>query len=291
MKSNTKIKEPFPLRAIRWSYPKLEKIAPPIAHNIAWNLFFSPFKFKRPAREEEAFNMASINSILVNGKQVKVFDWGKLGDPVVVMVHGWSGRATQFYKFIEPLIKSGFHVVAFDAPAHGLSEGKNTNIKEFYEVLSYIENNIGKIQIGIGHSFGGVSLLYAKKEGLKLDTIIMVSSPTIGEDILTAFRKKIDASPRTSTALRKMVVSRFDLDFEAITACELAKTISINNHLIIHDKDDFEVPYQNAEALKNINPRAKLILTNKLGHTRILRDDAVVKNILNFIDTPVNQPV
>ncbi len=289
MKTKAKIQEPFALKTIRWVYPKIEKYAPALAHNIAWNLFFSPFKFKRPARETEAFEKAKISSISINGKKIKLFEWGKQGNPIVVMVHGWSGRATQFFKFIEPLVIKDYHVVAFDAPAHGLSEGKTTNIKEFYETLSYIEKNIGQIKIGVGHSFGGVSLLYAIKEGLNLDSIVMISSPTIGEDILTAFRKKINASPLTSKALRKMVVRRFNLDFEEITAYEIAKTIEIKNHLIIHDKDDKEVPYQNAESLKMINQKAKLMLTNGLGHTRILRDKTVIEQTLSFIESSKKQ--
>lgn len=289
MKTKNNIQDPFPLRAIRWSFPKLERIAPPIAYNIAWNLFFSPFKFKRPEREETAFQTAKLSAVSINNKEVKIFEWGTRGNPIVVLVHGWSGRATQFYKFINTLLEKGYHVVAFDAPGHGLSEGKNTNIKEFHEILSHIETNIGSIKVGIGHSFGGVSLLYSKKEGLKLDSVVMISSPTIGEDILTAFRKKINASTRTSSALRKMVISRFDLDFEEITAVELAKKITIKNHLIIHDKDDVEVPYQNAESLKKVSSKANLILTNGLGHTRILRDEAVVDHVLNFVDSSVNQ--
>ncbi len=282
--STTKIKEPFTLRAIRWSYPKIEKVAPKIAHNIAWNLFFSPFRFKRPLRENEALKLAQQSTIKVNSKEVAIFEWGKRGNPVAVVVHGWSGRATQFFKFIQPLLNKGYQVVGFDAPAHGLSEGKSTNILEFYQVLSHIGEKIGDIKVGIGHSFGGVSLLYAKKEGLKLDSVIMIASPTIGEDILTSFRKKINASPKTSIALRKMVINRFELDFEEITACELAKQITLKNHLIIHDKDDMEVPYNNAELLKRVNPKAQLLLTNGLGHTRILRNDNVVGTTLKFIE-------
>ncbi len=288
-KSKTKIKEPFSIRAIRWSYPKIEKVAPSIAHNIAWNLFFSPFRFNRPKRENRAFETANQTRIHVNSKEVVLFDWGTVGNPVAVVAHGWSGRATQFYEFIQPLIDRGFHVVGFDAPAHGLSEGKSTNILEFYQVLSHIGRKIGNIKVGIGHSFGGVSLLYAKKEGLELDSVIMIASPTIGEDILTSFRKKINASPRTSIALRKMVTNRFELDFEEITACELAKQITLKNHLIIHDKDDAEVPYQNAELLKRVNPKAHLFLTNGLGHTRILRDNIVVEKTLSFILESENQ--
>jgi len=283
MKQKTKIIDPLPLRAIRWSYPKIEWALPILAHHIAWNLFFSPFRFKRPTREDNAFSSARISSIVVNNKQVKIFEWGNSGNPIAILVHGWSGRGTQFFKFIEQLVAAGYHVVSFDAPAHGLSEGKSTNIKEFYDTLVYIGKNIGPLDVGIGHSFGGVSLLYAKKEGLNINTIIMISSPTIGEDILTAFRKKINASPSTSTALRKMVISRFNVDFEEITACELLKTMPLKNHLIVHDKDDLEVPYQNAEYLKKVNPKASLMLTNGLGHTRILRDNEVVEQTLKFI--------
>ncbi len=279
----TKIKEPFLIRAIRWFYPKIESIAPPLAYNIAWKLFFSPIRFKRPIREQEAFETARTRSITINTKKIKFFEWGTYGNPVAVMIHGWSGRATQFFKFINPLVAEGYHVVAFDAPAHGLSEGKNTSILEFYQVLSHIGRKIGDIKVGIGHSFGGVSLLYAKKEGLKIDSVIMIASPTVGEDILTSFRKKINASPRTSVALRKMVAERFELDFEEITACELARQITIKNHLIIHDKDDLEVPYQNAKLLKRVNPKAQLLLTNGLGHTRILRDKNVVDATIKFI--------
>lgn len=283
------IREPFSLRAIRWSYPKLEKLTPKIAHNIAWNLFFSPFRFNRPSRENEAFETAKQSSIKINHKNIVLFEWGKAENPVAVVVHGWSGRATQFHKFIQPLLNQGYNVVGFDAPAHGLSEGKSTNIKEFYEVLHHIQNNIGEIKIGIGHSFGGVSLLYSIKEGLNLDTVIMISSPTIGADILSSFRKKINASIHTDTALRKMVIQKFDLDFEEITACELIKVITVKNHFIIHDKDDKEVPYSNALSLQQENTQINLLLTNNLGHTRILRDDEVVNATINYILNSKNQ--
>ena len=282
---NTQIKEPFPIKAIRWTYPKLENIAPPLAHRVAWNLFFSPFRFKMPKREDNAYNTAKKSWISVNNKRVRLFEWGEKGAPVALVVHGWSGRAAQFYKFIGPLIAAGYKVVSFDAPGHGDSEGKQTHIGEFSEIIMHIDKEIGKIKAGIGHSFGGISLLYAKKEGLDLDTIVMISSPTVGEDILTGFRKKINASEKTSIAMRKMVQTNFHLDFEDITACELVKKIEIKHHLIMHDRDDMEVPYQNAETLKEVSQNATLVLTSGLGHTRILRDQAVLDTILNFINS------
>ena len=37
-------------------------------------------------------------------------------------MHGWSGRATNFYKIIDELIKHDYDIYAFDAPAHGKSQ-------------------------------------------------------------------------------------------------------------------------------------------------------------------------
>jgi len=276
------IKEPFPLKTLRWVYPKIERILPSLAHKIAFNLFFSPFRFTRPKRELKAFESAKVNIVKVNNKNVQLYEWGIKRNPIIVMVHGWSGRGTQFFKFIAPLIAEGYRVITFDAPAHGLSQGKITNIKEFTDVLSYIETNIGTIKVGIGHSFGGVSLIYAKKLGLQLDNIVMISSPTVGEDILTSFRNKIGASPETSLALRNLVAKNFQIDFEGLTACALVANMPIKNLLIIHDRNDSEVPYTNAEALKKASSRAELILTNNLGHTRILRDDKVVETVVKF---------
>ncbi|HEY5826258.1 MAG TPA: hypothetical protein VIT44_17930, partial [Cyclobacteriaceae bacterium] len=50
-KSPGKIKLPFLLRLIQWSYPRLEALAPTVAHRWFANLFFSPIRFPIPAHE------------------------------------------------------------------------------------------------------------------------------------------------------------------------------------------------------------------------------------------------
>jgi hypothetical protein len=53
--------------------------------------------------------------------------------------------------------------------------------------------------------------------------------------------------------------------------------------LLVHDEDDKEVGPQHPEALLKVYPAAKLIKTSGLGHTRILRDDAVIREVVTFI--------
>lgn len=283
MKTKQSIIEPLPFRMLKRWYPKLEMIAPPLAYSLAFKLFFSPIRFKQPKREQPIVDQANKIKFTINSKEVQFYSWGATGNPVAVVVHGWSGRASQFFTIIESLRTLGYQVIGFDAPAHGQSDGKTTNIKEFYQALEIVQQQYGKIDVSIGHSFGGVALLYAASRGMELNNVITISSPTIGDDILKGFSKKINASEKTGNALRKLVYIKFNIKFEDITACQLIKSVHIGHLLILHDKNDMEVPFSNGVALHELAPTSTLILTQNLGHTRILRDKKTSKSIEAFI--------
>ena len=53
--------------------------------------------------------------------------------------------------------------------------------------------------------------------------------------------------------------------------------------LIVHDRDDREVPYSEAEALSAAWPQAQLLATSGLGHSRVLGDATVVRAISEFL--------
>jgi pimeloyl-ACP methyl ester carboxylesterase len=53
--------------------------------------------------------------------------------------------------------------------------------------------------------------------------------------------------------------------------------------LIIHDRDDADVPWQQAELLAKAWPGARLLLTRGLGHMRILRNRDVIQTSVDFI--------
>jgi pimeloyl-ACP methyl ester carboxylesterase len=55
-------------------------------------------------------------------EEIAVYHWGK-GGRRILLVHGWGGKAAQFFSFVGPLLDAGFEVIAFDAPAHGASSG------------------------------------------------------------------------------------------------------------------------------------------------------------------------
>ena len=202
-------------------------------------------------------------------------------------MHGWAGRATQFRKFIPPLIDAGFRVVGFDGPAHGDSEGRRTNILEFEEALRKLHEQTGPPRAVICHSFGGVALLYAMSKGLRVSHLINVASPTLGDEVISTYLRALNASPATGTAFKKWLFDKYGKTFDEFSGLHLIQQIGYPfSLLLVYDEDDQEVTIAHAHALRQVFPSAQLLQTQGLGHNRVLKDDAVVETCLRFINSP-----
>jgi pimeloyl-ACP methyl ester carboxylesterase len=57
--------------------------------------------------------------------------------------------------------------------------------------------------------------------------------------------------------------------------------------LIIHDRDDADVPCADGQAVAQA-ANAELLITQGLGHRRILRDKEVITRTIDFIDRHVS---
>ncbi len=290
-KNNTQsIGNPLPLRILRRVYPFMERTMPGIAFKMAFHLFFIPIRYKAPERELPVLRQATLFATKIRGKRTQFYSWGEPGKPLAIVVHGWMGRAGQFYKLIEAMVARGYHVVGFDGPAHGASAGRKTNILEFTEAINFIAEKYGAIQCAIGHSFGGITILNAIDRGLAIDNVVLIATPTIAGDIIKQFEEKINASPETGKRFLKEILVKYNIAFEYMSASEIIKRIKLNCLLLVHDENDKDVPISHSAIMKERMPAAKTIFTKGLGHTRILRNDEVIEKILQMVKTTTPRP-
>ncbi|MDH5602482.1 MAG: alpha/beta hydrolase [Cyclobacteriaceae bacterium] len=280
MKVKANYKIPFIFRAIRWAFPKVEKLSPWLAGKWAAKLFFTPVRFPVPLEEAIIQEKAEKFSLTVEGKRVACYSYGK-GKPVI-MVHGWSGRGAQFRKFIERFVDQGLQVITFDAPAHGNSSGSITSVIEFADVIRQLDDRY-KPNLIIGHSLGGVACLLAAQNGLlHAHQIVMISSPSIAEDVVKEFLKKINGTRKSARGITDHIYRKSGKSFVEFLSLHLIRQISNMDIKIIHDEEDREVPLYHAEALVEAYPLAKLVKTRGLGHTRILKDSKVVEECFQY---------
>ena len=286
-KKNKQNRYPQPLRFMRWMYPKLEQMLPGVAHKLSYKMFFSPVRFDRPEREKSIRTKATKFSLVISGKETAFYSWGDEANPLIVLVHGWMGRATQFHSLIEALVSNSYRVIAFDGPAHGESKGRSTDLRDFSAALQNINETYGPIKMAVGHSFGGVAVLYAIEKGLDLENAILISSPSIGDDIIKQFVSQMNGTSATGEAFKRSIKRKFGFEFNELSASHIIKRINLNSLLLVHDYKDNDVPISHAELLKELFPAAKTIFTTGLGHTRILRDQATVEKIVKYIGEEV----
>ena len=280
MKKKTKL--PFILRFIHWAFPKVEYVSPKIASEWAWKLFFTPFRFKPPIAEVEIAEKGDLFKINVENIEIQGYEWGT-GDKTILVLHGWSGRATQFRKFIDPFNEVGYKVVAIDGPSHGRSSGKTTHIMEFVKVLKAVKLKFPEIDSIIAHSFGGAASMMAIREGLEIKRLINIGTPTDGDYIIADFLRRINGKPKSGELFKQKIIDMFHKPFSYFTIKESIKYMREDFELlVIHDKNDKEVPLQNALDISE-HANTKLIITEGLGHMRILKDMSVINHCINFV--------
>jgi len=273
---------PWNLLVMQRMFPVLEAIAPRYARSFFTKRFFTPWKFAIPEAEQNVLQRAETYTVQAGHLSVQVYTWGR--GPAIVLVHGWAGRAGQFRSFIEYFTANGYQVIAFDAPAHGNSPGKRTNIVEFKDAIHALHAHVKKIEAIIAHSIGGAATVFALAEGLPVNTLVTIATPADAEEILHEYAVRLHASAKAIGHLRNYIYRTFNRPFHELTAAYFATRLNpATRWLILHDEHDKEISIRNATLLSNAYPHATLKITAGLGHVRILRDEATLQTCMEFI--------
>ncbi|WP_447637270.1 alpha/beta fold hydrolase [Flavobacterium microcysteis] len=261
-----------------------EAISPKLAMKFASKLFTSPIKYKLPKREIGMDqNSLQQNVFIPNlGKEIVVYNYGT-GDKKVLLVHGWSGRGTQLVKIADEMLKLGYSTVSFDAPAHGKSSGKTSNMTEFIAGILELEKKFGPFEFAIGHSLGGMSILNAIKRGLKVKKAVIIGSGDVVEDIMDDFIEKLGMNIAISKKMKANFEKKINEPMDNFSAYRAAKEVTIPV-LVIHDKDDDDVPVKAAYHIQENLKHNELVITEGLGHRKILGDAKVIKKIVEFLN-------
>ncbi|NGY38770.1 alpha/beta hydrolase [Flavobacterium sp. XN-5] len=270
-------------RPILFASKLISFISPKLTLLFAAKLFTTPIKHKMPKREFEMDQKSKQKMLAIPSinKAVNVYQYGQ-NDKKVLLVHGWSGRGTQLVKIADAFVKSGYSTVSFDAPAHGKSPGNQTIMTEFIATILEIDKQYGPFESAVGHSLGGMSVLNALKDGLKLNTAVIIGSGDIVQDIIEDFIAKLELKPCYATSLRLHFEKKYGGKMNDYSAYQAAKDIEIPI-LVIHDNDDPEVPVKAGIHIHKHLKNGELILTKNLGHRKILGDSDVVKRTVQFV--------
>ncbi len=268
---------------IRFTVSSVERVNVRWAFAFARHFFFRPIRFKRPPYEEDLFNSANKSNLIDSkGRSIQLFIWGE--GPTVILTHGWSGRGTQMGQIATELANEGYRAVAFDAPAHGLSAGSTSNLKEIVETIELLSIKFPDVLAYVGHSLGGLASLHAATRVPQVKSVTMIGSPNRVTEIVQNFCRMISASQKVGDLLNQYIEKQFGSPSDDFSSEHVLKSLPLLNGQIIHDKEDYDVRIENAREIEFAwNGRAQLVETVGLGHRRILSDKNVIKSVVNFV--------
>lgn len=261
----------------------LQAVSPKLTTLFAAKLFTTPIKHKMPKRELAMDQNSQQHTLWVPAiaKEIIVYTYG-VGAKKILLVHGWSGRGTQLVKIADELIKKGFMIISFDAPAHGKSKGSFSIMTEFIASILELEKTQGPFEFAIGHSLGGMSVLNAIQQKLNVKKAITIGSGDIIQDIIDDFIHKLKLKPIFGLHLKNHFEKKFGGKMDDYSAYKAAENIGIPV-LVIHDADDADVSVQSAYHIEKHLKAGELFITEGLGHRKILGDDAVIEKINSFL--------
>lgn len=274
------------LAATRTAFGLLERAAPALAGAWAARLWCTLPSTSGRRRDERPSPGERSTLRLSHGRDVAVESWG-FGPPVYLM-HGWGGWRGQLGAFVAPLVTAGLRVIAVDAPSHGesgpglLGRGRSLG-PELSDALVAAAGKHGKPAAVIAHSLGCTTTAIAVHDGLPTAKLVLIA-PNVGLDrAVNTFSRTVNLGERS----RQQMMSRLETiagrpmaDF-AIDG--LAHRTELPPTLVVHDRDDKEVPYDDAVRLAGRWPSSELATTEGLGHQRILRDPGVIRTVVGYI--------
>ncbi|MNS54199.1 Alpha/beta hydrolase family protein [compost metagenome] len=255
-------------------------VVPKKAAAWAEDIFLTPSRVPRPVSEKEWYESARKRTM---SGGIAAYEWGPEDGPLVALVHGWSGRGTQLGAFAQPLVDKGYHVIAFDGPAHGNSQGQMTNVGEFSLFLIRMQQELAQpFKAVIAHSFGSGCSVLARARGLQAEKLVLIAGPSRYEVVVGNYLNFVGLSSRSKEYFVESLATKVGVSEKNLNVGKIGHDFHIPT-MVVHDRDDKEVRYKAAEEIKEAWPEVELVTTQGLGHRRILKDAGVVEKVTEFI--------
>jgi len=283
-----KLRQKFAVTYLRTKFRLLAAVSKKKAAAKAFELFCTP-QFRNVKELPAIFYEAENLRFKFQGYNIAGYRWNKGAGRKALIIHGFESSVVNFEKYITPLVKKGYEVLGFDAPAHGRSSGKTVNAIIFRDFIKYVCRHYGPVQSFIAHSFGGLAICMAlaetgHDEGYRIALVAPATETTTALDHFFEFIKLDDAEVRKEfeeiiTQMSGHPVSWFSIH-------RAVKKIKARI-LWFHDRDDKVTPLKDVLRIKQENrPNIKFVITKGLGHRRIYRDANVGKAIVSFMGEP-----
>lgn len=251
----------------------------------AFKLFCTPF-FTNVVSKPLIYLQAKPVKFLTHGRKIRGYRWQKSESKRVMIIHGFASASYKFEKYIISLMNKGYEVLAFDAPAHGKSQGKTINVLQYKNMIEKAVDKFGPIDMFIAHSFGGLALSLALENMPHSENtkVVLLAPLTETSTTIDKFLEKLGIKdPEVRTEMDGIILRLSHQTTEYFSIKRAMNNINASV-LWIHDEDDDITPLSDAKLVqKKSFPNVTFHITKELGHHKIYHDNEVREMVVNFL--------
>lgn len=279
-----KLSQRLALSYIRTKFKLLASISKKKAAEKAFELFCTPQR-RSTKPLPKIFEQAETLHFSIDGIRVNGWRWNHPAERKALIIHGFESSVANFERYVRPLIKKGYEVLAFDGPAHGRSGGSQINAPLYKRTLQEIMKRYGPVQSFMAHSFGGLAISLALEEvahnsDFRLALVAPATETTTAIDFFFAFLR---LDPDIRPEFDKIIIRKGGVSPEYYSIRRAMKQIRAKV-LWVHDEDDDTTPVSDVLKVKAENyPNIKFVISKGLGHRRIYRDNKVINAVVDFL--------
>ena len=277
------------IRLIRFYFQTLSIAAPTLAGKQAFLLFQKTKKNVIRKNERQFYNLSRHFTIPHHLEDIDCYELGDPKKPMVLLVHGWDSNAGSMAAIAFQLVEKGYYVVAFNLPAHGFSKLKRVNLKTCREYFLAVVEKIypDKPFTVIAHSFGSAVATFSLSDSrFDIDKLILLTNPNRFIEVLRGYQLLVKLSDKSFNIMLEMAEKLIGQPVTKMNIEDMGKKINYDNLLLIHDRSDKVIPYQNSIAVKDKWDNSELVTLEKIGHYKMLWNEHVINSIIQFLDSP-----
>lgn len=281
-----KLKQRVVLSYFRLKLRLLEQINIEMAAKFAFKLLCTPYTRKRVYKLPAVFERGRQLSFIFQHHTINGYCWkpAHANNHKILICHGFDSASNKFSHYIDPLLKQGFEIVAFDAPAHGLSTGKTINVLQYRNFILEVIEKFGPFDGIMAHSFGGVAAALATEQlpANYLKRLVLIAPATETTSSVSDFCKILQVSQRLQDQLNHLMLTIGGKPMSWYSVPRVMRAIKTPT-LWLHDKSDTITPYKDMEYLQKLDlPHLQFMITEGLGHS-LYNDAQVAGRIFDFL--------
>ncbi len=279
-----KLAQKIALRYYKAKFKLWSAVSKRKAAEKAFELFCTP-QSRNKKELPKIFEQAENPHFKLGADNIKGWRWNKKAGRRVLILHGYESSVTNFDRYVKLLIKKGYEVLAFDAPAHGRSGGKKINAPLYKKMIKEIHQQYGPVESYMAHSFGGLAVCLALEEISHTTDyrLVLIAPATETTTAIDTFFSSLQLDKLLRKEFDKVIIKKSGVSPAWYSIRRAMKHIKAKV-LWVHDEDDNVTPLADVLKVKEENyPDIEFVFTKGLGHRRIYRDNKVIQTIIDFL--------